>query len=125
MSMKSCGLSRQKVSYLKSLSDAFLNKKIIPKNWRKLSDEEIINELVQIKGIGRWTAEMFLIFHLAKPNILTLGDIGLIKGIEINYNDREKMEKKKLETFREKWNPWCTVATWYLWRSLDPIPVEY
>ena len=94
-------------------------------NWSNLDDEEAINLLCKIKGIGRWTAEMFLIFHLARPNILPLGDIGLIKAIELNYNNGEKMSKEELEAYGQKWSPWCTVATWYLWRSLDPIPVNY
>ena len=90
-----------------------------------MSDKEIIDLLCQIKGIGRWTAEMFLIFHLARPDILPLGDIGLIKAIEVNYNNGGKISKDRIETYRQKWSPWCTVATWYLWRSLDPIPVNY
>ena len=125
MSMKSCGLSRQKVSYLKSLSDAFLNKKIIPKNWRKLSDEEIINELVQIKGIGRWTAEMFLIFNLCRPDIFPTDDLGLIKGICNCYNLKYPINKDIALAMSEKWAPYRSVATWYFWRSLDPIAVEY
>ena len=88
-------------------------------------DKEIIDLLCQIKGIGWWTAEMFLIFHLDRPNILPLGDIGLIKAIELNYNNGEKISKDRINTYRQKWSPWCTVATWYLWRSLDPIPVNY
>tara|TARA_Y100001960_G_C14328482_1_gene658896 strand:+ start:78 stop:689 length:612 start_codon:yes stop_codon:yes gene_type:complete len=119
--LRSAGLSNQKATYLRNIAES----NIFETEWNKISDEEAIETLCTIKGVGVWTAEMFLIFHLAKPNILPLGDIGLIKGIEINYNDGKKMEKRKLETFREKWNPWCTVATWYLWRSLDPIPVEY
>ena len=119
--LRSAGLSNQKANYLRNIAES----NIFETEWNKISDEEAIEKLCTIKGVGVWTAEMFLIFHLAKPNVLPLGDIGLIKGIEINYNNGEKMEKMKLETFREKWKPWCTVATWYLWRSLDPIPVEY
>lgn len=119
--LRSAGLSRSKVNYIQNIAKS----DILDVNWSSLDDEEAINLLCKIKGIGRWTAEMFLIFHLARPNILPLGDIGLIKAIELNYNNGEKMTKEELETYGQKWSPWCTVATWYLWRSLDPIPVNY
>ena len=125
MSMKSCGLSRQKISYLKSLSGAFLNKEINPFNWIKLSDEEIIDELVKIKGIGRWTAEMFLIFNLCRPDIFPADDLGLIKGICNCYNLKYPINRDIAIKMSDKWKPYRSVATWYLWRSLDPIPVEY
>ena len=119
--LRSAGLSRSKVNYIQNIAKS----DILDVNWSRLDDEEAINLLCKIKGIGRWTAEMFLIFHLARPNILPLGDIGLIKAIELNYNNGEKMSKEELEAYGQKWSPWCTVATWYLWRSLDPIPVNY
>ena len=119
--LRSAGLSRSKVNYIQNIAKS----DILDVNWSSLDDEEAINLLCKIKGIGRWTAEMFLIFHLARPNILPLGDIGLIKAIELNYNNGEKMSKEELEAYGQKWSPWCTVATWYLWRSLDPIPVNY
>ena len=119
--LRSAGLSRSKANYIQNIAKS----DILEVNWSNLDDEEAINLLCKIKGIGRWTAEMFLIFHLARPNILPLGDIGLIKAIELNYNNGEKMTKEELETYGQKWSPWCTVATWYLWRSLDPIPVNY
>ena len=125
MSMKSCGLSRQKISYLKSLSDAFLYKKINPKKWELLSDEKIIDELVQIKGVGRWTAEMFLIFNLCRPDIFPADDLGVIKGICNCYNLKYPINKDAAILIAEKWKPYRSVATWYFWRSLDPIPVEY
>ena len=125
MSMKSCGLSRQKISYLKSLSDAFILKKINPKKWKQYSDEEIINELVQIKGVGRWTAEMFLIFNLCRPDIFPADDLGVIKGICTCYNLEYPIKKEAAISMSEKWAPYRSVATWYFWRSLDPIPVEY
>lgn len=117
--LRSAGLSNQKTMYLRNVAES----DILETKWDTISDEKAIEQLCTIKGIGVWTAEMFLIFHLARPNILPLADIGLIRGIKINYGD--KINKNQLETFREKWSPWCTVATWYLWRSLDPIPVEY
>ena len=125
MSMKSCGLSKQKISYLKSLSEAFLKKKINPKNWEKLTDEEIINELVTIKGIGRWTAEMFLIFNLCRPDIFPADDLGVIKGICNCYDLNYPIDKNTATIMSAKWKPYRSVATWYFWRSLDPIPVEY
>ena len=125
MSMKSCGLSRQKISYLKSLSDAFLKKTIDPRKWAQFSDEEIISELIRIKGIGRWTAEMFLIFNLCRPDIFPADDIGVIKGICNCYNLKYPIDKDAAIIMSKRWEPYRSVATWYLWRSLDPIPVEY
>tara|TARA_B100000989_G_C19371906_1_gene397792 strand:+ start:34 stop:654 length:621 start_codon:yes stop_codon:yes gene_type:complete len=125
MSMKACGLSRQKISYLKSLSDAILKKKINPKKWKEFTDEEIISELVTIKGIGRWTAEMFLIFNLCRPDIFPADDLGLIKGICNCYDLNYPIDKNTATIMSEKWKPYRSVATWYFWRSLDPIPVEY
>ena len=119
--LRTVGLSKSKANYIQNISKS----DILDTNWANLNDKEIIDLLCQIKGIGRWTAEMFLIFHLARPDILPLGDIGLIKAIEINYNNGEKISKDQIEIYRQKWSPWCTVATWYLWRSLDPIPVNY
>ena len=119
--LKSTGLSNQKAIYLRNIAES----DILETKWDTISDEKAIEQLCTIKGIGIWTAEMFLIFHLARPNILPLTDIGLIRGIEKNYYDGDEINKKQLKAFRKKWNPWCTVATWYLWRSLDPIPVEY
>ena len=119
--LKSTGLSNQKAIYLRNIAES----DILETKWDTISDEKAIEQLCTIKGIGIWTAEMFLIFHLARPNILPLTDIGLIRGIEKNYYDGDKINKKQLKAFRKKWSPWCTVATWYLWRSLDPIPVEY
>ena len=125
MSMKSCGLSRQKISYLKSLSKAFDNDLIKTNKWQYYKDEEIINELVQIKGIGRWTAEMFLIFNLCRPDVFPVDDLGLIKGICECYNIKYPIDKERAIKMSNKWKPYRSVATWYFWRSLDPIPVEY
>ena len=119
--MRSAGLSKQKITYLKNIA----NSGVLTTNWEKLSDTEAIDKLCTIKGVGVWTAEMFLIFNLGRPDILPLADIGLIRGIEKHYYNSERIDKKELEKFKSKWSPWCTVATWYLWRSLDPIPVEY
>ncbi len=125
MSLKSCGLSKQKITYLKSLSNAFLEKKIQPNKWATLENERIIDELTQIKGIGRWTAEMFLIFNLCRPDIFPVDDLGLIRGICKCYNLKYPITKDHALKISKKWQPWRSVATWYFWRSLDPIPVEY
>jgi DNA-3-methyladenine glycosylase II len=125
MTLKSCGLSRQKISYLKSLSISFIEKKINPSKWNRCSDEEIISELTKIKGIGRWTAEMYLIFNLCRPDIFPVDDLGLIKGICNCYNIKYPLTKEHAIKMSEKWKPYRSVATWYFWRSLDPIPVEY
>ena len=125
MTLKACGLSRQKISYLKSLAKAFIDKKINPSEWSSYSDNEIINELIEIKGIGRWTAEMFLIFNLCRPDIFPVDDLGLIKGICNCYNMKYPITKDHAIKISERWKPYRSVATWYFWRSLDPIPVEY
>ena len=123
--LKSIGLSRQKINYLKNLSYAFIEKKINLNSWSKMSDEEIIQDLTQIKGIGRWTAEMFLIFSLCRSDIFPLDDIGMIRGLCKLYNIPYPPKKETLIKIGKKWKPYRSVATWYLWRSLDPIPVEY
>ena len=123
--LKSVGLSRQKVLYLKNLSEAFIEKKIKINSWSKMTDEDIIQDLVKIKGIGRWTAEMFLIFNLCREDIFPLDDIGMIKGLCNIYKLDYPIERNEVIKIGNKWKPYRSVATWYLWRSLDPIPVEY
>ena len=93
--------------------------------WDKMNDEEIVQDLIQIKGIGRWTAEMFLIFNLCRADIFPLDDIGMIRGIEKTYNSGVKMSDDELYAISEKWKPWRTVACCYMWRTVDPEPVEY
>ena len=102
-----------------------INNEINPNKWSNYSDEEIISELVKIKGVGRWTAEMFLIFNLCRPDIFPVDDLGLIKGICNCYNMKYPITKDHAIKMSEKWKPYRSVATWYFWRSLDPIPVEY
>ena len=121
--LRSYGLSRSKAIYLKELSRFFVNN---PNNdWHKHNDEEVIETLVSIKGIGKWSAEMFLIFHLMRPDIFPVADIGIQKAIERHYNKGEKMPLVDMRALSEKWKPYRTVASWYLWRSLDPVAVEY
>jgi len=95
------------------------------RQWQQMDDEEIIEELVAIRGIGRWTAEMFLIFHLMRPNVLPLDDIGLIKGISLNYFSGEPVSRAEAREVGDAWAPFRSVATWYIWRSLDPLPIAY
>lgn len=123
--LRECGLSAQKVRYLHGLAAHFIENEAHIKNWNKLSDEEIIKELTSLNGIGRWTAEMFMIFHLARPDVLPLADIGLQKAIFRHYNNSEKMTLAEIFEIGQKWKPYRSVATWYLWRSLDPVPVSY
>ena len=125
MTLKSCGLSKQKIVYLKSLSKSFKEKKVDPSKWNTLSDEEIIHELTSVKGIGVWTAEMYLIFNLCRPDIFPVDDVGLIRGICKCYKLEYPISKEHAIQMSHKWKPWRSVATWYFWRSLDPIPVEY
>ena len=123
--IKSCGLTRQKTEYIKLLSLSFLNKTFVPSKLKNLDDEQAIEYLCKNKGIGRWTAEMFLIFSLNRPNIFPIQDIGMLKGISKNYNVAYPPSKEDLNKFHNLWYPYCTVATWYMWRSVDPVPVEY
>lgn len=123
--MRAAGLSARKVEYLVDLSLHFDAGKLSVDTWQSLDDEVIIAELVAIRGIGRWTAEMFLIFHLMRPNILPLDDVGLINGISRNYFSGETVSRSEAREVAQAWAPWCSVATWYIWRSLDPLPVSY
>ncbi len=123
--MRAAGLSARKVEYLVDLALHFHGKTVHVKEWQSMDDEAIIAELVAIRGIGRWTAEMFLIFHLMRPNVLPLDDVGLINGISHNYFSGEPVSRSDAREVAQAWQPYSTVATWYIWRSLDPLPVEY
>ena len=119
--MRKTGLSNTKSNYIMNIVNANLSEL----DWEDMNDEEVSNELCKIKGVGPWTADMFLIFRLGRTDVLPLGDIGLVNAINLHYNNKEKLSKEELLKFREKWSPWCSIATWYMWRSLDPVPVEY
>ena len=123
--LAACGLSKRKAEYILDLADHFKSKRVHANQWDEMEDEDVIAELIQIRGIGRWTAEMFLIFNLLRPNILPLDDLGLLKGISINYFSGEPVSRSDAREVAANWEPWRTVATWYLWRSLEPVPVEY
>ena len=119
--IRACGFSGNKVSYVKDLAERFHTGALKPRRWPKMDDEAIIEELVEVKGIGRWSVEMFLIFHMMRPNVLPVGDLGLQRAMEKNYNKGEPLSKAEMREIGAKWAPWSTVATWYQWRSLDPV----
>ncbi len=123
--LRACGLSQRKVIYLQDLSRHFIDEIWDEAAWNEMGDEALIAQLIHVKGIGRWTAEMFLIFHMLRPNVLPLDDIGLQRAISLHYNDDQPLDKKVMKEIAKQWQPWCSVATWYLWRSLDPLPVTY
>ena len=123
--MRAEGLSVRKVEYIVDLALHFDNGALHVKKWSEMTDDAIIEELVAIRGIGRWTAEMFLMFHLMRPNVLPLDDVGLINGISHNYFSGEAVSRSEAREVAAAWAPYCSVATWYIWRSLDPLPVSY
>lgn len=117
--LRGAGLSGQKVKYLKHLSEFCIKTPMTFEGLQMHTDEEVIELLTQIKGIGRWTAEMFLIFYLLRPDVFPVADLGIQKAIQRHY------DSDQYQDIAAQWQPWRTVASWYLWRSLDPIPVEY
>lgn len=123
--MRAAGLSARKVEYLVDLALHFANSQVHEDAWGQMEDEAIIAELVAIRGIGRWTAEMFLLFHLLRPNVLPLDDVGLQNGISQRYFSGEPVSRSEIRELAAPWAPFCSVATWYIWRSLDPAPVSY
>ena len=123
--MRTAGLSARKVEYLSDLAAHFESGAVHVAQWQQMDDEAIIEELVAIRGIGRWTAEMFLIFHLMRPNVLPLDDLGLIKGLSLNYFSGDPVSRTEAREVGDAWAPFRSVATWYVWRSLDPVPVSY
>ncbi|WP_019938413.1 DNA-3-methyladenine glycosylase [Bordetella sp. FB-8] len=123
--LRAAGLSQRKAEYVQDLATHFGERRVHPEKWASMPDENVIDELVAIRGIGRWTAEMFLIFNLQRPNILPLDDLGLLRAISLHYFSGEPVSRFEAREVSLAWQPWRTVATWYLWRSLDPIPVQY
>ena len=123
--LRAAGLSARKVEYARDLAEHFISGRICSDTLAELDDEIVIERLVEVRGIGRWTAEMFLIFCLLRPNVFPAADLGLQKAIALAYGHRYPLSERKLREFRQRFTPWASVATWYLWRSLDPIPVEY
>lgn len=123
--LRTAGLSVRKVEYFRGLAAAFVDGTIDPSRWQFETDAQVLKELVALRGIGRWTAEMFLIFHLQRPDVLPLDDIGLLKSAARQFGWEYPFPPKRLEDRAEAWRPWRTVGVWYLWRALDPEPVVY
>ena len=123
--LRKCGLSRQKILYIRNISKFFLQNKKFIKNINKSSEEEIYNNLIEIKGVGNWTIHMFLMFSYGSSNIFPTGDLGFLKAISKLYKIQLPISERKLKLLYKRWSPYSSQATWYLWRSLDPIPVNY
>ena len=123
--MRAAGLSARTVEYLVDLALHFDSGQLHVKQWDQMDDPAIVAELVAIRGISRWTADMFLIFHLARPNVLPLDDATLIQGISQHYFSGDPVSRSDAREVAQAWNPWCSVASWYIWRSLAPLPVDY
>jgi len=123
--MRAAGLSARKVEYLVDLALHFDSGRLHVKQWDEMDDQAIVAELVAIRGISRWTADMFLIFHLARPNVLPLDDATLIQGISQHYFSGDPVSRSDAREVADAWKPWCSVASWYIWRSLAPLPVDY
>ena len=123
--LKSCGLSRQKARGIKELSKKFFDKKFNPNLIKKMDDEESIIYLSSLRQVGRWSAEMILLFTFNRPNIWPVQDIGLLRAISNNYKKKYLPPKKFVNKLKKKFSPYCSVATWYLWRSIDNEPIQY
>ena len=122
--LRACGFSGQKVAYVRDLAARFVAGEVKPRRWARMENEAIIEELVQVKGIGRWTVEMFLMFHLLRPDVFPVDDLGLRRAMERQYNKGEPLTRDEMRSIGEPWAPWRTVASWYLWRSLENVPVK-
>jgi len=122
---KKCGLSKQKILYINNIADFFLTNKQFINQIYKTNDQEIRKKLIEIKGIGNWTVDMFLLFTHGSSNIFPSGDLGFLKAISKHYKKDLPLSEKFLSTLHKRWSPYSSIATWYLWRSLDPIPVSY
>jgi len=124
VTMQKCGLSRMKISYLKDISSKVIQGELNFVQLKNMTDSEIINKLTKIRGVGEWTAHMFLMFCLTRPNIFPTKDVGLINSIKYAYN-KTKLSQTDIEEYRNKWDPWCTVAAWYLWKNIDSKDISY
>lgn len=123
--LRACGLSQRKVEYLTDLAGKFADGTVDPSAWTVMDDEAVIEQLIRVRGVGRWTAEMVLIFGLMRPNVLPLDDLGLQRAVGLRYFGGRRISTRTIRRLAMNWEPWRSVATWYLWRSLDPVPVEY
>ena len=124
-SLRSAGLSRQKVSYLKNIAKSFKNKSFNIRNLKKMDDEQAISYITQLKGLGIWSAQMFLMFNLNRPDIFPTKDIGLVRAISKNYKTSYPPSERFLNKISKLHLGYRSVFTWYMWRSIDPIDVEY
>ena len=118
-SMRACGLSNAKARYVRDLASHFANGTLKPRRWPRMDDEAIIEDLTRVKGIGRWSAEMFLMFHLMRPDLLPVDDLGIRRAMERHFNAGRAIKKEKMRRIGERWAPYRSVASWYLWRSLE------
>jgi DNA-3-methyladenine glycosylase II len=123
--LAACGLSERKAEYVRDLARHFVSGAIHVKRWPEMDDEAVIDELIQVRGIGRWTAEMFLMFHLLRPDVLPVADLGLRRAVGRHYFAGSEVGIEALRMLAQRWSPYRSVATWYLWRSLEPVPIEY
>ena len=122
--LRGCGLSGRKAEYILGIAEAWQSG-YADIDWDGLSDEEVMDALIKLRGVGIWTAEMVLIFTLLRPDVFPVGDIGVVRAVERLYSEGERMSNDELIAKSQDWRPWRTVATWYLWRSIDPEPVQY
>jgi DNA-3-methyladenine glycosylase II len=123
--LRGCGLSQRKAEYILDLAAHFKQGGVKTEDWQTLDDDAVVAALVGIRGIGRWTAEMFLMFNLMRPDVFPVDDLGLRKAVSLHYFSGETVTLSELREVGENWAPWRSVGTWYMWRSLDPLPVEY
>lgn len=123
--LRSCGLSQRKAEYLRDLAGKFGTGTIDPTEFPELDDEGVIERLVAVRGVGRWTAEMFLIFNMLRPDVFPVDDLGVLRALGRHFRDGGDVTRSEAIAIGEPWRPWRSVATWILWRSLDPVPVEY
>jgi DNA-3-methyladenine glycosylase II len=125
LALREIGFSERKASYVRDLAAHFVEGRLDPSKWPALEDEALIEALCDVKGIGRWTAEMFLMFHELRPDVFPVDDLGLQKAVALHFHRGRRVTPTTIRRHGKRWRPWRSVATWYLWRSLDPIPVEY
>ena len=123
--LRQCGLSENKVAFLQGIAKFFIDEKITAEYWAKYEFEALREKLLALKGVGEWTFEMFAIFYLKHPDVYPVGDMGLLNAIQKNYGNGGKLDHRQILALGETWAPWRTVATWYLWRGIDPDPVSY
>jgi DNA-3-methyladenine glycosylase II len=122
--LRQVGLSNRKVEYIVGIAEAW-TEGLGEIDWEQMSDEEVVQELVKLRGVGRWTVQMLLIFALLRQDVFPIDDIGLIRGMEKLYNEGKALEKPQLYEIAKNWKPYRTMGVWYIWRSIDPEPVEY